>query len=62
MFRFVEACLAKALPDLENALEVSFVEDFALAGFSQEHRAAVLDRLSRPMADRLKRCHDGWKM
>lgn len=44
-FRFVEQVLPVANPDVENALEVSFLEDLALGECTPARRKAVKERM-----------------
>jgi hypothetical protein len=59
--RFVERALGTAGPELENALEVSFLEDFALGEFTSEGRAVVRSGTPPSIMGKLKAIHDGWK-
>lgn len=59
--RFVEDALGTAGPELENALNVSFVEDFALGDFSTEARTLVKERTSPRLLREFRTIHDAWK-
>ncbi len=60
-FRVVEQCLAEADPLLENALEISFIEDFALRGHKDAVHRIIKDRVSTEMRKRLIAVHEFWQ-
>jgi hypothetical protein len=59
--RFVEKALADAGPELENALAVSFIEDFALGEFTPEERKQIVSRTPRSIVEQLRQIHHYWK-
>ena len=59
-FRFVERSLSSAGPDLTNALEVSYLEDFALEWTPARYKA-VKERMSKPLRDFLIRVNAKWQ-
>lgn len=50
-FRFVDQLLPKAAPELLNALDVSFLEDFALGGCTHERHRAARERMSASLRE-----------
>ena len=48
--------------DVDNALAVSFVEDFALDGFDEKEVPAILQRLSKSMHATLAHHSGQWRV
>ena len=59
-FRFVEELLPNADAALKNALEVSFVEDFALE-YTKERHDALRKRGSREMQEMMSQIDSRWR-
>ncbi|MEM1438249.1 MAG: hypothetical protein AAF680_00035 [Pseudomonadota bacterium] len=59
-FRLVEEYVDDSGDDVDNALGVSFLEDFALFGFSRAEILEILPRLSRRMQDELRKHGEQW--
>jgi hypothetical protein len=60
-FRFVERVLSEADPEVRNAAEVSFLEDFALGELTPARYEAVKQRMPRPLRDILIRFEGKWR-
>lgn len=60
-FRFLERVLRDADPDVRNAIEVSFLEDFALGEFSSARYEAVKRRMPSLLRDMLIAVDDKWR-
>ncbi len=58
--RFVERELFTAGPYVANAIEISFIEDFALGNYTPEAREVVLDRTPPSILARLRKVHEFW--
>lgn len=58
--RFVEHELEHAGPELANALEISFIEDFALGGFTSDVRKVVVARTPSSILARFRRICPDW--
>ena len=56
-FRFVERVLSKAAPDVENALEVSYIEDLALGECTPQRYRAVKGRMPAKLRADMARIH-----
>ncbi len=60
-FRLVEELLKVAGPELLNALEVSYLEDFALGGCTPIRYRAVKERMPKSLRSALIHHHENWK-
>jgi hypothetical protein len=60
-FRFVDRVLNEADLDVRNAIEVSFLEDFALGEFTQARHEAVRRRMPRHLRDILIGIDEKWR-
>lgn len=60
-FRFVDQVLVEADADVRNAIEVSFLEDFALGGFTRARYEAVKCRMPRNLREALIRSSEQWR-
>ncbi|MEM6483660.1 MAG: hypothetical protein AAF662_01560 [Pseudomonadota bacterium] len=61
-FRLIETFIDGSGDDVDNALEISFVEDFALGSFTKEEVYEVLKRLSKPMRATLEKHSEQWRL
>jgi hypothetical protein len=59
-FRFIEECLERADADLENALEISFIEDFALGEQNAARLRVINERCSNSFRQKLADVHNYW--
>jgi hypothetical protein len=59
--RFVEEILPQADPDVENALEVSFLEDFALGEWSEARYKGIKERSPKSIQMKLAGYDERWK-
>ena len=59
-FRFVEACLQDAAPELLNALEVSYLEDLALGKHTHNRHRIVKERMPFDLRRKLIDLHAWW--
>ena len=60
-FRFVDRVLNEADPDVRNAIEVSFLEDFAFGEFNQARHEAVKRRMPRCLREILIGIDKKWR-
>ena len=60
-FRLVDELLRDAGPDLFNALEVSYLEDFALGECTPKRYEAVKQRMPKSLRAALISRHANWK-
>jgi hypothetical protein len=60
-FHFLERVLREADPDVRNAIEVSFLEDFALGEFTPARYEAVKRRMPRRLRDMLIAVDEKWR-
>jgi len=60
-FRFVEQVLSEADSDVRNAIEVSFLEDFALGEFTPPRYEAVRRRMPRHLREILIQVDKKWQ-
>lgn len=60
-FRCVAEMLSRADPELANALEISYLEDFAFGECTPLRRRAVKERMPRPLRDRLIAIRPDWR-
>lgn len=60
-FRFVDEILPLADEYLENALEVSFIEDFALGELTDRRHAAVQKCVPKSLHDKIVEINDQWR-
>ena len=59
--RFVDRVLSDADPDVRNAIEVSFLEDFALGEFTRARHQAVKSRMPPRLKDILVGIDQKWR-
>ncbi len=59
--RFLDDCRQAASPELANAIDVSFLEDFALGDHSEERLKAVRERMPRRLREQLVSVDDRWR-
>jgi hypothetical protein len=60
-FRLVEELMHDSGPELLNALEVSYVEDFALGECSPKRYQAVKEHMPKSLRAKLVSHHANWK-
>jgi len=60
-FKFVETCLKHADPGLENAIEISFIEDLALGEHDMKIKKIVKDRAPKTIIEKMEIAHEFWK-
>jgi hypothetical protein len=60
-FRFVDRVLSEAASNVRNAIEVSFLEDFALGEFTQARHEAVKRRMPRCLREILIGFDEKWR-
>ena len=60
-FRFVERVMGEADAEVENALAMSYLEDFALGEWTPERHRAVKERMSRTMRAEMVRINPNWR-
>jgi hypothetical protein len=60
-FKLVEECLGQSDDELRNALEVSYLEDFALGECTPDRREAVRSRMPKSLRDALISIRGDWK-
>lgn len=60
-FRLIEELLSNAGPDLLNALEVTYLEDFALGECTPERYRAVNERMPKSLRKVLIDHHRNWQ-
>jgi hypothetical protein len=59
--RFLEDCRAAAGPALANAVDVSFLEDFALGECTEARRRAVRERMPARLRQAVISVSDRWR-
>jgi hypothetical protein len=59
--RFISDSLANADDDLDNAIGVSFIEDFALGEITEQRRKAVNERMPKTLRDDNVAINDRWR-
>ena len=59
--RFLDNCLKQAGPELQNAIEVSFLEDFALGKYSEARHRAVRERMPQHLRECVIEVNDRWR-
>jgi hypothetical protein len=59
--RFIADSLANADDALDNAIGVSFIEDFALGEITELRRKAVHERIPRKLRDEIIAINDRWR-
>lgn len=59
--RFVDECLQNAGPELQNAIEVSFVEDFALGDYNAARHNAVRERMPARLRQSIIEVNPEWR-
>ena len=60
-FRFVEQLLEDAGPELQNALEVSYLTDLAFGEHMPQRHRIVKERMPPALRQRLIEAHEWWK-
>lgn len=60
-FRLIERLLADAGPELQNAIEISYLEDLALGEHTEQRYRIVKDRMPRALREHLVKAHRWWK-
>lgn len=60
-FRFVDEILPLADSDLQNAIEVSFIEDFALGEFTDARHVAVRERVPKTLRNSIIAINEQWR-
>jgi hypothetical protein len=60
-FRFVDGVFSEADADVKNAIEVSFLEDFAFGEFTRARHKAVKRRMPRRLRDILIEIDEKWR-
>ena len=60
-FEFVIECLDKSVPALENALEISFIEDLALGEHKTSYRRIVKKRAPKVFQIKMAEAHEFWR-
>jgi hypothetical protein len=60
-FKFVEECLKVANSDLENAIEVSFIEDLALGEHELKYKKIIKERAPALIKEKMIEAHEYWK-
>jgi len=58
--RFIDACREVAGPNLANAIDISFLEDFALGAYTATRQQAVRERMPERLRQRLLRISNRW--
>lgn len=59
-FEFIVHCSKNADSNLENAIEVSFIEDLALGEHLSEYKVVVKERAPKDLRDRLSSISKFW--
>ena len=60
-FKFIEECLKVADSDLDNAIEVSFIEDLALGEHEPKYKKIVKERAPASIKEKMIEAHEFWK-
>ena len=60
-FKFIANCLNSPTPDLENALEISFIEDLALGEQKSSYYDVIKSRAPVIIQEKLAISHEFWK-
>ena len=60
-FRCVAELLGRADPELTNALEISYLEDFAFGACTPSRKQAVKERMPRSLRERLIALRADWR-
>lgn len=58
---FVEQCLRESGAALENAIEVSFIEDLALGEHNRQRYEIVKERAPKTIRNKMIEVHEFWK-
>jgi hypothetical protein len=58
--RFVDDCREVAEPALANAIDVSFLEDFALGNFTEARRQALREQMPARLRERVVSVNGRW--
>ena len=61
-FRFIEPYLDGSDDDVDNALSISFVADFALGGFDKQEIVEILKRLSTRFRSDFAKHGEQWRV
>ena len=59
--RSLKRVLGDVDEDVRNAVEISFLEDFALGGFTPARHRAVKERMPRPLRKMLEATSEKWR-
>jgi hypothetical protein len=59
--QFVSECREAANPDLANAIDVSFLEDFALGEYNEFRHQAVRERMPERLRERVIAVSERWR-
>lgn len=60
-FRFIASVWPLACPELENAIDVSYIEELALSEATPQRYAAVRERMPLEMLQKLIAIHEQWQ-
>jgi hypothetical protein len=60
-FRFVEETLPSADAEVRIAIEISFVEDFALGEHTEQRHRAVRERVSKVLREKIAMINEKWR-
>lgn len=60
-FRFIADIWPRADPELENAIDVSYVEELALSKATPQRHAAIRERMPPQLRAKLIEIHEQWK-
>jgi hypothetical protein len=60
-FRFVEEVLPNADNAVANAIEVSFLEDFAIGEYTEQRHRALRDRVSKALREKIVAINECWR-
>lgn len=59
-FSFIEKCYINASDELENALEISFIEDLALGEHSTQRKRIIRERMTSSLLSKMVTVHEYW--
>lgn len=59
--RFVEEVLPHADPAVGNAIDVSFIENFALGEFTKQRHRALSERMPKSLRDKIVAISEHWR-
>lgn len=60
-FRFVHEVLPDADEALRNAIEVSFIEDFAFGKYTEQRHRALTERVGKPLREKIAAINARWR-